>query len=1089
MDASGSIDSVDLARFLEELCQQRANGVLTVRGPGGRSKSVEIAEGQIAVVTRGKAGRMRLGDLLVARGRINQEQLEEAVKAQHFHGRKLGEVIVELGFCSENDILECLRFQVEEEVSELLTWEEGRFDYKSQKTLAESGPGPSPDDTTTRLQIDGSALVLEAARRAQKWRGVEKHIPSINSVFELTEHGEKLRNAATRGGRKLLDLIAEGHNVEGIISRTFVGRFGVMKALSELIQSTAILEVTRAELPDFAQKLKRSNHYEQAIGAFNRLMEVTANPNERRRTMMEIRECEEALAVIAATSRIEKTTMLRPRHEGPIAPAPSGPKLWRPVTAGLVLALIILGGVAAFTVPTIRRYAVGESLTAYNEVKFQAGKLEAQGDYAGSIRAFEEYLSANPEGTGADLAHTEVSRVRDIYEALVKSELKRAGKLEAQLEFAKAIACYEETIEKFPYFAKLQSIRDRMDAARAKQAEVLRRLTEAELAKKLEQAVELERAGRLNDALDIFKEVARSSGDASKRARASVDRLDEVISRALSHFEAGLAHEKRGNYSLALASFKNAREEWPGSKWGRSASIHISNIQRRARTAKLLFDDARGLEKRGDITGALKKYLLVAESYKGFDQSVPAREKMDKLTGLSKIVETILAEAKKHESSGDLGSAFRAYRRAIDGYGGTAAVDTIRLPVLIHSVPLGARVKLDGRDIGPTPVEARFSPNGSGVIEMSLPGFEPLKKTYKRIRRRSIVYGLNKKPLFRAELGLRITGPAATSSGRILVPAERSIIALRRLSGREAWRRELFKALSSREDPERPGRLVAVEDESYWDMGGAPVIHGSRVFAAARDGNLHVIDASSGKPAKPIQLKAPSDSGVMGLRSELMAGKSVGYVADWKGNLECVDLAERSIVWTKPIGGRVTSKGTLAGTVMCFGTATGSLVAFDARTGSRLWETKTTGRILTPPASHGNIISFYSEGDGLYIVDSDGRQRASRRLPAHGEGWVAMGKETAVICQGSTVQGYSVDDARELWKAEIDGPLLAAPVSDGRRLYVGTRAGTVYCLGLDDGKPDWQFSAGSAVTSPMTISGGALYFGTKKGTFFALEIE
>src|SRR5204863_3390401 len=54
---------------------------------------------------------LKLGDLLLKTSVITQEQLDSALKEQRDEGGKLGEVIVRLGFASEEDITETLSQQ------------------------------------------------------------------------------------------------------------------------------------------------------------------------------------------------------------------------------------------------------------------------------------------------------------------------------------------------------------------------------------------------------------------------------------------------------------------------------------------------------------------------------------------------------------------------------------------------------------------------------------------------------------------------------------------------------------------------------------------------------------------------------------------------------------------------------------------------------------------------------------------------------------------------------------------------------------------------------------------------------------------
>ena len=53
----------------------------------------------------------RLGELLVERKIISQDQLEKALTAQQTKGGLLGELLVELGFCKEENIVQVLTLQ------------------------------------------------------------------------------------------------------------------------------------------------------------------------------------------------------------------------------------------------------------------------------------------------------------------------------------------------------------------------------------------------------------------------------------------------------------------------------------------------------------------------------------------------------------------------------------------------------------------------------------------------------------------------------------------------------------------------------------------------------------------------------------------------------------------------------------------------------------------------------------------------------------------------------------------------------------------------------------------------------------------
>lgn len=78
--------------------------------------------------------KMRLGDLLVSQQVITEAQLEIALKEQRTSGRKLGYVLVDLGFVTEQRLLEFLAQQLN---VPLVDVSERRLDSKVARLLPE----------------------------------------------------------------------------------------------------------------------------------------------------------------------------------------------------------------------------------------------------------------------------------------------------------------------------------------------------------------------------------------------------------------------------------------------------------------------------------------------------------------------------------------------------------------------------------------------------------------------------------------------------------------------------------------------------------------------------------------------------------------------------------------------------------------------------------------------------------------------------------------------------------------------------------------------------------------------------------------
>lgn len=111
------------------------------------------------------AAKRRLGDIIVERGLITAEQLEEALTAQRESGGKLGEVLVELGFLTRV----ALAGVISEQWDDLRVTTSGRkYAEKNAEKNARSAAlaGSSVVETALRERLE--ALTVELAARDQR---------------------------------------------------------------------------------------------------------------------------------------------------------------------------------------------------------------------------------------------------------------------------------------------------------------------------------------------------------------------------------------------------------------------------------------------------------------------------------------------------------------------------------------------------------------------------------------------------------------------------------------------------------------------------------------------------------------------------------------------------------------------------------------------------------------------------------------------------------------------------------------------------------------------------------------------------------
>ena len=114
-----------------------------------------------------------LGTMLLRSGRITEGDLERARDMQNRHDdpRRVGEILVAIGAITQRELDRQLRFQVEEVVFEVMSWNEGYFSFE------EGQPEHIPAETTGRIRVE--ALLMEGARRIDEWSRIEKRIANV----------------------------------------------------------------------------------------------------------------------------------------------------------------------------------------------------------------------------------------------------------------------------------------------------------------------------------------------------------------------------------------------------------------------------------------------------------------------------------------------------------------------------------------------------------------------------------------------------------------------------------------------------------------------------------------------------------------------------------------------------------------------------------------------------------------------------------------------------------------------------------------------------------------------------------------------
>jgi len=230
MAIEGALQDVSLADICQLLGMGMKTGCLSMTDRSSFGY-IYFEKGRIiyaSVLNR----RDRLGELLVRNHVITRKALSEAVGVQgKAKGKRLGEILVEMGAVSQENLQKYIQAQIEEAVYHLFTWGQGSFHFDTDQMPDEEG--------LYLVSIPAEALLMEGARRVDEWSLVEKKIPSFDVVFQLDRNPDQSEEDVelTKDQKKVLPYIDGVRTVTDIMNEAGLAEFETGKALYGLIQA------------------------------------------------------------------------------------------------------------------------------------------------------------------------------------------------------------------------------------------------------------------------------------------------------------------------------------------------------------------------------------------------------------------------------------------------------------------------------------------------------------------------------------------------------------------------------------------------------------------------------------------------------------------------------------------------------------------------------------------------------------------------------------------------------------------------------------------------------------------------------------
>lgn len=203
MSLSGSLSTMSLGDLLQWTAAGQKTGRFDFR-QGGVVKELYIQNGSIVGAASNQPTEL-LGHFLVARGKLNEDQLRAALEARGRSEEFLGQILLRLGFIRPEELLPALAERTEEIVDSLFEWDDAEFHFE---------PGASPGPRVVLISLSVNQVLLRGVHRRDEMARIRAIFPHGRVVLdrtersvprEITEHPLAARILGALDGRRTIN--------------------------------------------------------------------------------------------------------------------------------------------------------------------------------------------------------------------------------------------------------------------------------------------------------------------------------------------------------------------------------------------------------------------------------------------------------------------------------------------------------------------------------------------------------------------------------------------------------------------------------------------------------------------------------------------------------------------------------------------------------------------------------------------------------------------------------------------------------------------------------------------------------------------
>jgi len=260
----GDLSRISVAQIFHALSISKATGIFQWSS-GTIEKKVYIRQGRIVFAASNRISE-RLGEVLFRQGRIRAADFIQASK-QITEKKRLGQILIEMGALSKEEIKAGVIAQVREIIDSLFNESQGEYIFLEQEQL--------PKEVIT-LEINTPELIIAGVQRISDWSLILQTLTGIDTILEPSANAEQKRIAVplSEEEKKILQRVDGERSIADICAVVNGNDFETCRTLMAFLCANLIRKISDTEIAVVEEK-KSSRFFEKTIHCYNRLFSYT----------------------------------------------------------------------------------------------------------------------------------------------------------------------------------------------------------------------------------------------------------------------------------------------------------------------------------------------------------------------------------------------------------------------------------------------------------------------------------------------------------------------------------------------------------------------------------------------------------------------------------------------------------------------------------------------------------------------------------------------------------------------------------------------------------------------------------------------